>query len=152
MTTTVPLIYSFAGYEGVADAVADHVITAQNMTLYNTLDKDQIAKLKQAAQRPSLTSEASSASILGMPSPRPSFSRNGLSVNAAAGNGSSEERSLLGRKRKRRKTRKDFVKRRKKKKNGGRRRIKKMKNGGNEEKEFKEQEREMRKCRRNVEM
>lgn len=98
MTTTVPLIYSFTGYEGVADAVADHVITAQNMTLYNTLDKDQIAKLKQAAQRPSLTSEASSASILGMPSPRPSFSRNGLSVNAAAGNGSSEERSLLRRK------------------------------------------------------
>ncbi|KAK8443303.1 suppressor of los1-1 [Candidozyma auris] len=98
MTTTVPLIYSFAGYEGVADAVADHVITAQNMTLYNTLDKDQIAKLKQAAQRPSLTSEASSASISGMPSPRPSFSRNGSSVNAAAGNGSSEERSSSRRK------------------------------------------------------
>lgn len=64
----------------------------------------------------------------------------------------SPESGKVGRKRKRRKTRKDFVKRRKKKKNGGRRRIKKMKNGGNEEKESKEQEREMRKCRRNVEM
>lgn len=91
MTTTVPLIYSFAGYEGVAEAVADHVISSQNMTLYNTLDKEAIAKLKSAAaQRPPLTSDVSSASISGISSPRPSFSRNGLFLNS--GNGVSEER------------------------------------------------------------
>lgn len=42
MTTTVPLIYSFPEFLGVADAVADHIITAQNQTLYNTTDLDQI--------------------------------------------------------------------------------------------------------------
>lgn len=46
MTTTVPLIYSFPGFAGVAEAVADHVISAQNYTLYQTLDKAQIEVLK----------------------------------------------------------------------------------------------------------
>ncbi|KAF3993698.1 hypothetical protein FT663_01111 [Candidozyma haemuli var. vulneris] len=101
MTTTVPLIYSFAGYEGVADAVADHVISAQNMTLYNTLDKEAIAKLKvAAAQRPSLTSDVSSASISGISSPRPSFSRNGSSSNTNATNGSPSEERLSSSRRK----------------------------------------------------
>ena len=47
MTTTVPLIYSFPEFLGVADAVADHIITAQNQTLYNTTDLDQIELIKQ---------------------------------------------------------------------------------------------------------
>lgn len=98
MTTTVPLIYSFAGYEGVADAVADHVILAQNMALYNTLDKEAIAKLKEAAARPNLTSEMSLALILGVSSPRPSFSRNGLTQNAVGVAANGEERVSLRRK------------------------------------------------------
>lgn len=49
MTTTVPLIYSFPQFAGVADAVADHVILAQNMALYNTLDKAQIETLRASA-------------------------------------------------------------------------------------------------------
>lgn len=63
MTTTVPSIYSFPEFEGVADAVADHVISAQNFTLYNTLDKDIIAKLQLAA-RPPLQDFPSSTSLL----------------------------------------------------------------------------------------
>lgn len=63
MTTTVPLIYSFPEFEGVADAVADHVISAQNMTLYNTLDKATIEKLKLAV-RPLLQEIPSSSSLL----------------------------------------------------------------------------------------
>ncbi|MCP8716484.1 MAG: 6-phosphogluconolactonase [Asgard group archaeon] len=47
MTTTVPLIYSFPEFLGVADAVADHIITAQNQTLYNTTDLQQIELIKQ---------------------------------------------------------------------------------------------------------
>ncbi|ODV97452.1 hypothetical protein PACTADRAFT_49176 [Pachysolen tannophilus NRRL Y-2460] len=39
MTTTVPLIYSFHEFSGVADAVADHVIAAQNSTLYEDVNK-----------------------------------------------------------------------------------------------------------------
>lgn len=65
MTTRVPLIYSFPEFEGVADAVADHVISAQNMTLYNTLDKDAITSLKNA--RPTLQEMLSSASLLTTP-------------------------------------------------------------------------------------
>lgn len=65
MTTTVPLIYSFPEFEGVAEAVADHVISAQNMTLYNTLDQALIEKLRNAALRPSLNDAPSSSSFLG---------------------------------------------------------------------------------------
>lgn len=61
MTTTVPLIYSFPEFEGVAEAVADHIISAQNMTLYNTLDRAVIEKLKMA--RPQLQDYPSSLSI-----------------------------------------------------------------------------------------
>ncbi|ODV82436.1 glucose-6-phosphate 1-dehydrogenase [Suhomyces tanzawaensis NRRL Y-17324] len=68
MTTTVPLIYSFTEFVGVADAVADHVISAQNMALYNTLDTDQIALLKQLLQRPQLALTDSTAT-LSTPSP-----------------------------------------------------------------------------------
>lgn len=62
MTTTVPLIYSFPEFEGVAEAVADHIISAQNMTLYNTLDRAVIEKLKLA--RPPLNDIPSSSSLL----------------------------------------------------------------------------------------
>ncbi|GEQ67648.1 hypothetical protein JCM33374_g1313 [Metschnikowia sp. JCM 33374] len=66
MTTQVPLIYSFPEFEGVADAVADHIITAQNNTLYNTLDKAAIEGLKAAAAvRPALSQMSSTASIQG---------------------------------------------------------------------------------------
>lgn len=66
MTTQVPLIYSFPEFEGVAEAVADHVIAAQNMTLYNTLDRAAIEKAKVAASaRPSMVDMPSSASIVG---------------------------------------------------------------------------------------
>ncbi|CCH47058.1 putative 6-phosphogluconolactonase 1 [Wickerhamomyces ciferrii] len=37
MTTTVPKIYSFSEFAGVADAVANHVINAQNQALVNSL-------------------------------------------------------------------------------------------------------------------
>ncbi|SGZ54257.1 CIC11C00000000566 [Sungouiella intermedia] len=64
MTTTVPLIYSFPEFEGVAEAVADHIISAQNMTLYNTLDHALIEKLRIAASRPPLVDAPSSSSLL----------------------------------------------------------------------------------------
>lgn len=65
MTTTVPLIYSFPEFVGVADAVADHVIAAQNHTLYKTLDKEEILRLKEesASLRPELLASSSSMSI-----------------------------------------------------------------------------------------
>ncbi|EGV66136.1 suppressor of los1-1 [Yamadazyma tenuis] len=64
MTTTVPLVYSFPEFLGVAEAVADHVITAQNMTLYNTLDPKQIGLIKeQLLARPQLFSSLSTNSI-----------------------------------------------------------------------------------------
>ncbi|KAJ8141080.1 hypothetical protein OY671_005739 [Metschnikowia pulcherrima] len=66
MTTQVPLVYSFPEFEGVADAVADHIITAQNNTLYNTLDKATIAGMKlAAASRPPLSQMSSTVSIQG---------------------------------------------------------------------------------------
>lgn len=64
MTTTVPLIYSFPEFEGVADAVADHVISAQNLTLYNTLDKAIVQKLRNSPLSTVLTEMVSSSSIL----------------------------------------------------------------------------------------
>lgn len=64
MTTTVPLIYSFPEFIGVAEAVADHVITAQNMTLYNTIDKTEIARIKEElSKRPQLLNSMSSNSV-----------------------------------------------------------------------------------------
>ncbi|CUM67182.1 uncharacterized protein PRCAT00004875001 [Priceomyces carsonii] len=66
MTTSVPLIYSFREFEGVAEAVADHVITSQNMTLYHTLDKEKIEEIKaDPLKRPSLSSTPSTTSING---------------------------------------------------------------------------------------
>ncbi|CAG86305.1 DEHA2C12738p [Debaryomyces hansenii CBS767] len=66
MTTTVPLIYSFPEFLGVAEAVADHVISAQNMTLYNTLDHAQIELIKQdKLSRPSLLNSSSALSLSG---------------------------------------------------------------------------------------
>lgn len=64
MTTTVPLIYSFPGFEGVADAVADHVISAQNFTLYNTLDKATIQKLRASPLSTALNDVVSSSVLL----------------------------------------------------------------------------------------
>lgn len=64
MTTTVPLIYSFPGFEGVADAVADHVISAQNLTLYNTLDKATVQKLRALPLSAALNEMVSSSSVL----------------------------------------------------------------------------------------
>lgn len=64
MTTTVPLIYSFPEFIGVAEAVADHVITAQNLTLYNTLDRQEITRIKsELLKRPQLLSSASTSSV-----------------------------------------------------------------------------------------
>ncbi|ABN66916.1 Glucose-6-phosphate 1-dehydrogenase [Scheffersomyces stipitis CBS 6054] len=64
MTTTVPLIYSFPEFFGVAEAVADHIISAQNQTLYNTLDPQQIELIKQdRLKRPNLLSSSSTVSI-----------------------------------------------------------------------------------------
>lgn len=66
MTTTVPLIYSFPEFLGVAEAVADHVITAQNLSLYDSTDRKQIELIKQeAARRPALTASSSTISING---------------------------------------------------------------------------------------
>lgn len=72
MTTTVPLIYSFPEFEGVADAVADHVILAQNMALYNTLDKTAILQQKMLAARPQLALDL----LLALVVSRPGVSRN----------------------------------------------------------------------------
>lgn len=81
MTTTVPLIYSFPEFEGVADAVADHVISAQNIALYNTLDKATIEKLKTAAaSRPLLLNIPSLASLS---EPRQAHSRSNSGSNLA---------------------------------------------------------------------
>ncbi|CAN3367026.1 6-phosphogluconolactonase-like protein 1 [Diutina catenulata] len=62
MTTQVPLIYSFPRFEGVAEAVADHVISAQNITLYGTTDLAQIALVKERAAQ-QLHSASSSISM-----------------------------------------------------------------------------------------
>lgn len=65
MTTTVPLIYSFPEFLGVADAVADHVISAQNMALYKTLDRAEIKEMKSnnSLMRPELMASSSSMSV-----------------------------------------------------------------------------------------
>lgn len=66
MTTTVPLIYSFPEFLGVAEAVADHVISAQNMALYNTLDNAQIELIKEnKLVRPALLNSSSALSLSG---------------------------------------------------------------------------------------
>lgn len=64
MTTTVPLIYSFHEFLGVADAVADHVISAQNLALYETLDKVQIAEKKHEQRKRSLIAESTSTTSI----------------------------------------------------------------------------------------
>ncbi|CAK9439195.1 uncharacterized protein LODBEIA_P34190 [Lodderomyces beijingensis] len=64
MTTTVPLIYSFPEFLGVADAVADLVISAQNQTLYNTTDPKQIELIKSGQlKRPNVFKTNSSLSV-----------------------------------------------------------------------------------------
>lgn len=64
MTTSVPLIYSFPEFEGVAEAVADHVITAQNLTLYNTTDLQDIDLIKKGKlSKPPLLASSSSMSV-----------------------------------------------------------------------------------------
>lgn len=79
MTTTVPLIYSFPGFVGVADAVADHVISAQNQTLYNTTDVNQIKLIKQL--RPPMSKTSSSVSVsYQSPSHSPSHSQNAINL------------------------------------------------------------------------
>lgn len=95
MTTTVPLVYSFPEFEGVADAVADHVITAQNMVLYNTLDRAAIEKLKvAAASRPLLLNIPSSASVTGSPQ---SHSKTHSRSNSASNNNSNLNLNQEGR-------------------------------------------------------
>lgn len=82
MTTTVPLIYSFPEFLGVADAVADHVITAQNLTLYNTIDTNQIQVIKaNQLTRPQLFASSSTISV------------NGSSTNLSSTNLTSHRRS-----------------------------------------------------------
>lgn len=101
MTTTVPLIYSFPEFEGVADAVADHVISAQNMTLYNTLDHAVIDKLKIAAAGQLLHENPSSSSFLGgsaMGHSR-STSNSNSNIGAAIHGEGSTRRSLKSKKR-----------------------------------------------------
>ncbi|KAI5969063.1 SOL1 [Candida margitis] len=64
MTTTVPIIYSFPEFLGVAEAVADLIISSQNQTLYNTTDLKQIALIKAGqVKRPSVNKTNSSLSI-----------------------------------------------------------------------------------------
>lgn len=85
MTTTVPLIYSFPEFEGVADAVADHVISAQNHTLYGTLDKAAITKLKLNAARPGLF-DLPSLSLLLVSTPLMGHSRSNSASNSNIAN------------------------------------------------------------------
>lgn len=63
MTTTVPLIYSFPEFDGVADAVADQIISAQNMALYNSLDPVQIKLIQEEQAQRSINSVASTISL-----------------------------------------------------------------------------------------
>ncbi|KAG7662278.1 SOL1 [[Candida] subhashii] len=88
MTTTVPLIYSFPGFVGVADAVADHVISAQNQTLYNTTDLKQIEIIKQ--QKPPMSKTPSTVSVSNQsPLHSPSQSQNGINfqMTSSSNNG-----------------------------------------------------------------
>ncbi|ODV86668.1 hypothetical protein CANARDRAFT_196152 [[Candida] arabinofermentans NRRL YB-2248] len=45
MTTAVPLIYSFPEFSGVAEAVADHVVAAQNHALYGEFNKKKSSSI-----------------------------------------------------------------------------------------------------------
>ncbi|KAL7662957.1 6-phosphogluconolactonase-like protein [[Candida] zeylanoides] len=63
MTTTVPLIYSFPEFHGVAEAVTDHIITAQNLSLYNTCDHAQIRVLQEQIQQQRLQASSSTVSL-----------------------------------------------------------------------------------------
>ncbi|CAI8508383.1 unnamed protein product [Pichia kudriavzevii] len=51
MTTAVPLIYSFPEFSGVAEAVADLVITAQNKALTKDDDASLRKQLKESSKR-----------------------------------------------------------------------------------------------------
>ncbi|KAI5959136.1 SOL1 [Candida pseudojiufengensis] len=80
MTTTVPLIYSFPEFLGVADAVADLVISAQNQTLYNTTDQKQIELIKSGQlKRPSINKTNSSISVLNQSNGNNNLNNNGSS-------------------------------------------------------------------------
>lgn len=59
MTTTVPKIHSFAEFAGVADAVAEHVVAAQNQALSNAVP----SSTHNTVTKPSLTPTASSSNI-----------------------------------------------------------------------------------------
>lgn len=59
MTSTVPKIYAFPEFSGVADAVADHVLSAQNLALYENIDK----KINVISSSKSLTNMASGEPI-----------------------------------------------------------------------------------------
>lgn len=56
MTTTVPKIYSFAEFAGVADAVADHVVAAQNQALTNSIPSSTHNSSSSTAQTPNASS------------------------------------------------------------------------------------------------
>jgi 6-phosphogluconolactonase len=84
MTTTVPLIYSFPEFAGVADAVADHVISAQNMTLYQTLDKAQIQLLREKAQFAATSMTPSAASSVA--TSQSNSNLNGMSLHTSTSN------------------------------------------------------------------
>lgn len=47
MTTTVPAVYAFPEFSGVAAAVADHVIAAQNATLSPSKPKVPVSPNKR---------------------------------------------------------------------------------------------------------
>jgi len=57
MTTAVPKIYSFSEFAGVADAVANHVINAQNQALANSLPSNSSTTSVQNQQQ-TLTSHS----------------------------------------------------------------------------------------------
>ena len=86
MTTTVPIIYSFPEFLGVAEAVADLIISSQNQTLYNTTDLKQIALIKAGqVKRPSVNKTNSSLSIINQGGNGNSNGNNGNSGNGSTG-------------------------------------------------------------------
>ncbi|CAI5758722.1 unnamed protein product [Candida verbasci] len=88
MTTTVPLIYSFPEFLGVADAVADHVISAQNQTLYNSTDLSQIELIKKGAiSRPQILKTNSSLSIINNNNNNNNSNNNNYNNNSNNGSG-----------------------------------------------------------------
>ncbi|KAH3664059.1 hypothetical protein OGAPHI_004773 [Ogataea philodendri] len=62
MTTAVPLIYSFPEFSGVAEAVADHVVAAQNYALFG--DNNRKKSISEAGSSKNLSANSNGSQSL----------------------------------------------------------------------------------------